>query len=85
MRTQPALIFIPTYNEAENAALFFEEIKKLKLPADVVFMDDNSPDGTGAIIDELARVYTQQTIEIIFDPGLIGPGYSLEKLLCFYD
>ncbi len=56
------LIFVPTYNEAENVGVLFEQIRGLKLDADVLFLDDNSPDGTGQIIDRIAaeseRVYT---------------------------
>ncbi len=48
------LIFIPTYNEAENIEKIFLEIKSLSLGADFLFLDDNSPDGTGAIIDRIA-------------------------------
>ncbi len=77
MRTQPALIFIPTYNEAENAALLFEEIKKLRLPADVVFMDDNSPDGTGAIIDGLAEINPQLTA--LHRTGKLGIGSAHQE------
>src|SRR5215470_6611419 len=56
------LIFIPTYNEAENVGALFHSIRKLNLDAEILFLDDNSPDGTGTIIDELAAanpgVYT---------------------------
>jgi dolichol-phosphate mannosyltransferase len=63
VRTQwRTLIFIPTYNEAENVEALYQEIEKLGLGCDFLFLDDNSPDGTGEIIDRLAeanpRVYT---------------------------
>lgn len=47
------LIFIPTYNERDNAPRMCEEIHKLGLDADVLFVDDNSPDGTGEALEEL--------------------------------
>jgi len=47
------LIVVPTYNEAENAPVMCREIQKLGLSADVLFVDDNSPDGTGRILEEL--------------------------------
>lgn len=47
------LIFIPTYNESGNAPRMCEEIHKLGLDADVLFVDDNSPDGTGKLLDQL--------------------------------
>ena len=47
------LIFIPTYNECDNAPRMCEEIHKLGLDADVLFVDDNSPDGTGKLLEDL--------------------------------
>jgi dolichol-phosphate mannosyltransferase len=47
------LIFIPTYNERENAANMCEQVHRLGLDADVLFVDDNSPDGTGALLEGL--------------------------------
>ena len=54
MKDDKLLIFIPTYNEAENVAPLCRDLTALQLDADIVFCDDNSPDGTGAIIDRLA-------------------------------
>lgn len=48
------LIFIPTYNERENVGPMCEQIRSLGLDADLLFMDDGSPDGTGDLLDELA-------------------------------
>ncbi len=52
--TQDLLIFIPTYNEAENVEALFNQLRGLNLPGQILFLDDNSPDGTGRIIDRLA-------------------------------
>ena len=49
------LILIPTYNERENAEELCTRILDLDLEADILFMNDNSPDGTGLILEELAR------------------------------
>ncbi len=46
--------FIPTYNEAENLPTLVERLLALEVAPDVVVVDDNSPDGTGRIADELA-------------------------------
>ncbi|MBI4352505.1 MAG: polyprenol monophosphomannose synthase [Candidatus Omnitrophica bacterium] len=48
------LIFIPTYNERQNVEAIYQRIKGLGLPADILFLDDHSPDGTGEAIDRLA-------------------------------
>jgi dolichol-phosphate mannosyltransferase len=48
------LIFVATYNEAENVEALFQRIRALHLNADILFLDDNSPDGTGDIIDRIA-------------------------------
>lgn len=49
------LVIIPTYNEAENIRSITARVRRAVPPADVLIADDNSPDGTGAIADELAR------------------------------
>jgi len=47
------IIIIPTYNEAENIHKILDQIFGLNLPGlDVLFVDDNSPDGTAKIINE---------------------------------
>ena len=50
-----SIIFIPTYNEVENVERIFREIKSCNLDADILFLDDNSPDGTGRVIDGLVE------------------------------
>ncbi len=49
------LLFIPTYNELENVERIFREIKSFDLGMDILFLDDNSPDGTGRLIDGLVE------------------------------
>ncbi len=48
-----ALIIIPTYNERENARAIARAVLEGAPKANVLFVDDNSPDGTGQIIDEM--------------------------------
>jgi dolichol-phosphate mannosyltransferase len=66
------LIFIPTYNEAENVEALFARIRSLDLPADILFLDDNSPDGTGAIIDRL--IVANPNLYVIHRAGKAGIG-----------
>lgn len=51
---QPILIVLPTYNERQNIEAVIQSIGRY-LAADILIVDDNSPDGTGQIADELSR------------------------------
>ncbi|KPK99036.1 MAG: hypothetical protein AMJ95_01070 [Omnitrophica WOR_2 bacterium SM23_72] len=53
------LIVIPTYNEKDNIVPLVEEIFKVAPDINILIVDDNSPDGTGQIADELNRKYAQ--------------------------
>ncbi len=49
-------VMIPTYNERENIAFLVSEILKLGIKnLHVVVVDDNSPDGTSSLVNEIAR------------------------------
>ncbi len=50
------LLVLPTYNEAENIRPMVERLLNLEIVIDVLVVDDNSPDGTGTIADELAEL-----------------------------
>ncbi len=79
------LIFIPTYNEADNAERLYKEIKALNISGDILFMDDNSPDGTGSILDSIAC--NDPAVKVLHRSGKSGIGsahyegikYSYEK------
>lgn len=49
------LVLLPTYNERENLSGIIESIFQHAPEAHVLVVDDNSPDGTGALADELNR------------------------------
>lgn len=53
------LVIIPTYNELENLPLIVGRLRKAAPRVDVLIVDDNSPDGTGARADELAAEDSQ--------------------------
>jgi dolichol-phosphate mannosyltransferase len=48
------LIVIPTYDERENVVAMSEAVLGRVPEANILFVDDNSPDGTGALLDEIA-------------------------------
>lgn len=50
----PPAVIIPTYNERENIALLIGDLHKYTPDLHIVVVDDNSPDGTGQILDDLA-------------------------------
>ena len=47
------LVIIPTYNEIDNIPEFVSEISKFNVS--VLFVDDNSPDGTGELISKITK------------------------------
>ena len=48
------LVVLPTYNERENLQPLAQRLLKLPVSVDMLVVDDNSPDGTGKLADELA-------------------------------
>jgi dolichol-phosphate mannosyltransferase len=66
------LVIIPTYNEAENLRLITERVRRAVPSVDILVADDNSPDGTGAIADELAA--SDNHIFVLHRPGKQGLG-----------
>ncbi len=54
MKTVDTLVIIPTYNEAHNIRRMAATVLAEADQVDLLFVDDNSPDGTGRIADELA-------------------------------
>lgn len=64
------LVFIPTYNERENVLKLYERIANLKLPLDILFIDDNSPDGTGEVLNRINK----PDVFVIHRSGKLGIG-----------
>jgi dolichol-phosphate mannosyltransferase len=54
--TKKALVIVPTYNERDNLPVLTRALMEYG-DVSVLIVDDQSPDGTGAIADELARAY----------------------------
>jgi dolichol-phosphate mannosyltransferase len=66
------LIVVPTYNELDNAPRMVEAIRALGLDVDVLFIDDNSPDGTGALLERLRADYPR--LSVLHRSGKSGIG-----------
>lgn len=55
-------IVIPTYNEADNLPALVSALFALPLDISILVVDDESPDGTGRLADELARFHPKLTV-----------------------
>lgn len=67
-------VVIPTYNEADNLPTMVGELLALGLPGlRILIVDDNSPDGTGKIADDLARRHPER-MHVIHRSGKLGLG-----------
>ena len=78
-------IIIPTYNESQNIVKILKSIKE-NLPTNIIsqtiVVDDNSPDGTGKIVEEYLKDFKKiadHTIEIIHRKAKDGLGSAILK------
>ena len=55
-------IMIPTYNEKENITPLVQQLSKLHKSAKIIIVDDDSPDGTGKVADELSKKYNVSVV-----------------------
>jgi dolichol-phosphate mannosyltransferase len=67
-----SLIVVPTYNERDNVRGVAERLLAALPGAEVLFVDDNSPDGTGPLLDELAAA--DPRIHVMHRAGKLGLG-----------
>jgi dolichol-phosphate mannosyltransferase len=65
-------VIIPTYNERENLESIAARLRTAVPEADLLVVDDNSPDGTGELADKLAA--GDQQIHVLHRPGKAGLG-----------
>ncbi|MHB0997070.1 MAG: polyprenol monophosphomannose synthase [Elusimicrobiales bacterium] len=78
-------VIIPTYNERENIGGLVARVLALPVPAEAVVVDDNSPDGTGALLDSIAA--GEPRLHVLHRAGKLGLGtahiaglrFALEK------
>ena len=69
------LIIVPTYNERENLPRMAQKILSLPVAVDLLVVDDNSPDGTGKIADELAAQHPQINVLHRSEKNGLGRAY----------
>ena len=78
------LIFVPTYNELNNVENILKEILAVNVDADILFVDDSSPDGTGELLDSLAMIYPRLIIKHRIGKLGIGSAHR-DGILWAYD
>ena len=66
-------VIVPTYNERENIALLVTQLLALPTAVYVIVVDDNSPDGTGAIVERLATE-SDGRVGVVHRAGKLGLG-----------
>jgi dolichol-phosphate mannosyltransferase len=67
-----SLIVTPTYNERDNLETFLAGLFRWAPAAEVLIVDDNSPDGTGALADTIAA--RDPRVRVLHRPGKMGLG-----------
>ena len=68
------MVVLPTYNERDNLPLMVEALHDLGLPGlEILIVDDNSPDGTGRLAEEL-RAAHPDTLHVAHRPRKMGLG-----------
>ena len=66
------LVCVPTYREAENIEAFLPRLRRAVPEADILIVDDGSPDGTADLAEQAGRELGQ--IEVLRRPGKMGLG-----------
>jgi len=69
---EKTVVIIPTYDECENVGPIAQAVRQNVPDADILFVDDNSPDGTGRLLDELAQ--QDPHVHVLHRPGKQGLG-----------
>lgn len=69
------VVVIPTFNEAENIQSIIRAVLALPLALDVLVVDDNSPDGTATLVEELISEFPQVFLLIRKVKEGLGPAY----------
>jgi dolichol-phosphate mannosyltransferase len=72
-----SVVVLPTYNEAENIGPFLRAVRGAAPSTDVLVVDDNSPDGTGRLAEEIGTEIGG--IEVLHRPGKDGLGSAYRE------
>lgn len=72
MNTERLLVTLCTYNERENLVAILPEIHRYAPQAEILVIDDNSPDGTGTLADEIAA--RDPRVHVLHRAGKLGLG-----------
>jgi glycosyltransferase involved in cell wall biosynthesis len=67
-----ALVILPTYDEAENVLPLSREILAVSTDLEILVVDDNSPDGTGDLVERAGR--DEPRLQLLRRPGKLGLG-----------
>jgi len=72
LAVERALVIVPTYNERENVARIIERVLAQDPRLEILIVDDGSPDGTAAIVQEI--IERDQRVHILCRPRKMGLG-----------
>ncbi len=75
------LVSLATYNEAENIGPLIRAIRKYVPESTILVIDDNSPDGTGAVAEQLRAELGQ--VEVLHRTGKLGLGTAILEAMRF--
>lgn len=71
-RWHSALVIVPTYNESDNIPTLIAQLLAAHPDVDVLVVDDNSPDGTGFLVDRIADETAR--VHVLHRPAKLGLG-----------
>jgi dolichol-phosphate mannosyltransferase len=77
--TASILVTLATYNERENLPELVRAIQDVRTDLDVLIIDDNSPDGTGVLADQMAA--SDPRIHVLRRPGKLGLGTATTEAM----